>query len=143
VSNLEFKLEPMYTVSFLFRRILVPVDGSENSLRALSVALDFAQRYGSRVTVLHVASGSAEIDALRKTVEKKAQEKGVDVEFKVRMFNPQISSISNEIINEIISGGYDLVIMGARGSTTNEDIILGSTALSIAVNSAASIMIIR
>ena len=143
MSSLEFRLEPTYTVSFLFRRILVPIDGSENSLRALSVALDFAQRYGSRVTVLHVAAGSTDIDALRKTVEEKAQEKGVDVEFRVRVFNPQVSSIANEILNEIIGGGYDLVIMGARGSTTNEDIILGSTVLSVMVNSAVSVMVIR
>lgn len=143
MSSLEFRLEPTYTVSFLFRRILVPIDGSENSLRALSVALDFAQRYGSRVTVLHVAAGSTDIDALRKTVEEKAQEKGVDVEFKVRVFNPQVSSIANEILNEIIGSGYDLVIMGARGSTTNEDIILGSTVLSVMVNSAVSVMVIR
>ena len=143
MSSLEFRLEPTYTVSFLFRRILVPIDGSENSLRALSVALDFAQRYGSRVTVLHVAAGSTDIDALRKTVEEKAQEKGVDVEFKVRVFNPQVSSIANEILNEIIGSGYDLVIMGARGSTTNEDIILGSTVLSVIVNSAVSVMVIR
>ncbi len=143
MSSLEFKLEPMYAVSFLFRRILVPVDGSENSLRALNIALDFAQRYGSRITVLHVATGSADIESLKKTVEKRAQEKGVDVDFKVRVFNPQISSVANEILAEIISGGYDLVIMGARGSTTNEDIILGSTALSVVVNSASSVMIVR
>jgi nucleotide-binding universal stress UspA family protein len=143
MANVEFKLEPMYTVSFLFRRILVPVDGSENSLRALNVALDFAQRYGSRITVLHVATGSTDVEALRKNVEKRAQEKGVDIEFKTRVFNPQISSVANEILSEIIGGGYDLVIMGARGSTTNEDIILGSTALSVVVNSAASVMIIR
>ncbi len=142
MSSLEFKLEPMYTVSFLFRRILVPVDGSENSLRALNVALDFAQRYGSRVTVLHVAAGG-DIEALKRTIEQRAQEKGVDIDFKVRVFNPQISSIANEILSEIISGGYDLVIMGARGSTTNEDVILGSTALSVVVNSASSVMIIR
>jgi len=143
LSNLEFRLEPTYAVSFLFRRILVPVDGSENSLRALDVALDFAQRYGSRVTVLHVATGSADVESLKKTVERRAQEKGVDIDFRVRVFNPQISSVANEILAEIISGGYDLVIMGARGSTTNEDIILGSTALSIVVNSASSIMVIR
>jgi len=143
VSNLEFKLEPSYGVSFLFRRILVPVDGSEASLRALDVALDFAQRYGSRITVLHVAGAGADVEALRKRVREKAQEKGVDVEFKVRVFNPQVSSIPNEIITEIISGGYDLVILGARGTTTNEDIILGSTVLSVIVNSVVSFMVIR
>ena len=143
MSSLEFRLEPMYSVSFLFRRILVPVDGSDASLRALDVALDFAQRYGSKVTALHVAGVGADVDALRKRVEEKAGEKGVPVEFKVRVFNPQTSSVANEIVSEIIEGGYDLVILGARGSTTNEELMIGSTALSVVVNGATSVMIVR
>ncbi len=139
----EFALEPSYKVSFLFRRILVPVDGSEGSLRALDVAIDFAQRYGSRITVLHVLAGSADVEELRKKVEERAQDKGVYVDFKLRTFNPATSSIANEIIREILDGGYDLVIMSARGSTTNEDLIVGSNVLSVVVNSATSVMIIR
>ncbi len=143
MSATEFKLEPMYTVSFLFRKILVPVDGSDSSFRALDVALDFAQRYGSRVTVLHVAASGVDLDALKKRVEEKASEKGLDVEFKVRVFSGPTSSVSNEIINEIVEGGYDLVILGARGSTANEELLIGSTALSVVVNGAVSVMIIR
>jgi len=143
VSATEFRLEPMYTVSFLFRRILVPVDGSDSSFRALDVALDFAQRYGSRVTALHVAGVGVDVDSLRRRVMDKAGEKGVAVEFKVRVFSPQTSSVSNEIINEIIEGGYDLVILGARGSTANEELLIGSTALSVVVNGAVSVLIIR
>jgi len=139
-----FKIEPSYLLSYLFRRILVPVDGSDSSMRALEVALDFAQRYGSRISVVHVApAASADTEALRGRVKRKALEKGVDVDFKVRVYNVQASSVANEIINEIVEGGYDLVILGARGSTVNEEILIGSVALSVAVNAATSIMIVR
>ncbi|MCC6053594.1 MAG: universal stress protein, partial [Desulfurococcaceae archaeon] len=45
---------PTYTVSFYFRKILVPIDGSESAYRALEVAADLARHYGSRVIVIYV-----------------------------------------------------------------------------------------
>jgi nucleotide-binding universal stress UspA family protein len=139
----EFKLEPRYTISYLFRRILVPVDGSETSMRALEIALDFARRYGSRVAVLHVHAPGANVAAVREAIERQVKDKGVEVEIKFREYNPQTSSVANEIITEIVEGGYDLVVLGARGSTPNEDLMIGSVALSVAINSATSVMIIR
>ncbi len=135
--------EPTYRVSFLFRRILVPVDGSENSLRALDVAIDFARRYGSKIIVLYVAEPDVDPSKIRELVEKRIGKHGVEWSFKVRQCTPTVSSIANEIIQEVIENGYDLVIMGARGNTANEELLIGSTALSVTINTSASIMIIR
>jgi nucleotide-binding universal stress UspA family protein len=38
----------------MFDKILMPVDGSEASDRAVHVAADLASRYGAEVIVLHV-----------------------------------------------------------------------------------------
>jgi nucleotide-binding universal stress UspA family protein len=38
----------------MFDKILVPVDGSRASSRAVHVAADLASRYGAEVIVLHV-----------------------------------------------------------------------------------------
>ena len=40
-------------------RVLVAVDGSENSERALNFALDFAEKYGAELTVINVTESSA------------------------------------------------------------------------------------
>ncbi|KSW11912.1 universal stress protein UspA [Pyrodictium occultum] len=136
-------MEPTYTVSFLFRKILVPVDGSESSMRALKVALDFAQRYGSRITVIHVKHPSEDATPIINAAKKLAGERGVEVSVKVKEYKPSASSVASEILSEAIEGGYDLIILGARGNTASEDIIIGSVALSMVVNSATSIMIIR
>ena len=135
--------EPTYRISYLFRRILVPVDGSENSFRALEVALDFAKRYGSKVTVLHVAEGGIDTSKIRSSVEERARKAGLSVEFKVRRYSPATSSVANEIVQEVVEGGYDLVVMGARGSTANEDLLVGSTVLAVLVNAPTSIMVVR
>ncbi len=135
--------EPTYRVSFLFRKILVPIDGSENSLRALDVAVDFAQRYGSKLTVLYVVEQGVDVSSIRSMVEKRLAGKHINYEFKARQFSPTTSSVANEIIQEVVEGGYDLVVMGARGNTVNEELMIGSTALSILVNAPASVMVVR
>ena len=41
-------------LKFMFSKILVPVDGSDNSYRALDAALVLSEKLGSRVTAVHV-----------------------------------------------------------------------------------------
>jgi len=122
----------------MFRKLLVPVDGSENSLRALDVAIDFARRYGSKITVLYVAEPDVEATSIKKTVEKRIEPHGIPWEFRVRQYSSITSSVANEIIQEVISEGYDLIILGARGNTINEELLIGSTTLSVIINTTTS-----
>ena len=38
----------------MFSRILVPIDGSDNSYRALDAALLLSEKLGAKVTAIHV-----------------------------------------------------------------------------------------
>jgi len=40
----------------LFEKILVPLDGSEHSRRALETAIQIAQRFDGKLTLIHVYS---------------------------------------------------------------------------------------
>jgi len=42
----------------LIRKVLVAVDGSDNSNRALDFALDFSERYGAALTIINVSKSS-------------------------------------------------------------------------------------
>ena len=139
---MKIALPPTYTVSFRFRKILVPVDGSDNSFRALELALDFAQRYGSRVTVLHVKPEGSK-SRVREELITRYGDIIKSVEFKVREYNPQLSSPASEILKELFEESYDLVILGARGTTINENIQLGSVASSVIFNAPISVIIVR
>lgn len=132
---------PTYTVSLWFRRILVPVDGSENSMRALELATDFSLRYGSRVTLLHVCYDCNGIEQLKKKVEERISGR-IEYEFRTVKMSPD-SSVANEILNVINEGTYDAVIMGARGTSVNSDINIGSTVLSVAANASITVIIVR
>lgn len=133
---------PTYEISFMFRKVLAPIDGSAYSMKALDVALDFAKRYGSRVTALIVDDGTINVEEVRKKVEKKARSAGVNVEVKV-IGKGDGCSVSSKIVKESLEGDYDLIIIAARGRTQVEDILIGSTALSTIVNTTISVLLIR
>ncbi len=143
---MTYMREPTYEVSFLFRKVLVPVDGSASSYKALDIAVDFAKRYGSKVTVLIVDDGSLQdIDKILQTIEEKIRKAGILAKVKTLRLNTEteVSSVASKIAEEIVNGGYDLVIMSARGRTANPEIIIGSVALSVTVNSPVSVLLIR
>ncbi|MDH7477677.1 MAG: universal stress protein, partial [Candidatus Bathyarchaeota archaeon] len=37
----------------MFNKILVPLDGSEHSLKALEVAIQIAKKFGGKITLIH------------------------------------------------------------------------------------------
>jgi len=128
----------------MFRRTLVPIDGSESSLKALDLAVDLAKHYGSEITVVYakpkgVKASSNVIASAKKRVEKT----GVDVKFKVIEYDLDRSSVASTILNEIIEGNYDLVVMSARGLILTSEINIGSNALAIVSNSLITVTIVR
>lgn len=135
--------EPTYEVSFMFRRIIVPFDGSSHSIKALNVAIDFAKRYGSSIVALVVDDKT--ITSLEKVFEvltSISKRSGVNIEVKVSKVDPTTST-ATAIVEEASKGGYDLVVISARGRTVNPDLLIGSVALSVAVNVPISVFIVR
>jgi len=133
--------EPTYTVSYWLRKILVPIDGSENSFRALELAIDFAMRYGSQISILHVCEDCNE-NEIKNLVEKRVKGR-VDYELKILRYSNKESSVSNEILKFLSENAYDAVILGARGLSITSDINIGSVALSVSVNAPTTVILVR
>ena len=138
--------ESSYTVSFLFRRILIPFDGSATAKKAASVAIDFAQRYGSRLTFLYIAprnSDKGENEKIFEPVKKMVEEAGVKADFVIKEADIPKESIPILIINEAKENLYSAIIMGVRGHTESEEISIGSTALMVSTFAPCSVLLIR
>ncbi len=135
---------PTYEISFLYRKILVPVDGSEASLRALDLAIDFSRHYGSKITVLYVKPKGYKPDfnPLEKA-RRRIEQKGVSAEFKEKEVDPAVESTAKGILDELAEGGYDMIILGARGRTVSSELLIGSKALAIAINAPVTVVIVR
>ncbi|MCD6324466.1 MAG: universal stress protein [Desulfurococcales archaeon] len=136
--------EPTYEVSFLFRKVLVPVDGATSSLKALDIAVDYAKRYGSKITVLIVDDGSIRnLDEVIDKVREKVRKAGILADVKTSKLDVFTNSTPSRVVQEAIDGAYDLIIISARGRSANPDINLGSVALSTVVNAPTSVLLIR
>jgi len=119
-----------------FRRILVPVDFSAHSKRALEVARELAAEDGSRITLAHVVStvvpthyaasldtsfelDPRPLDAAGRTLRNWAAGADVDTVLAEGLASIEIQRLARET-------EADLVVMGTRGLTGLEHVLVGS-----------------
>jgi len=141
----------------LFTNILVPIDGSDNSYRALDAALLVSEKLGSDITVIHVMEevpithiGSEKMlnelleaykkenqDILLKCSEI-ANQKGLTIKTFLLQGNP-----ASAILDYIKKEKFDLVIMGSRGLGKFKELILGSVSSKIVHHSPCAVLLIR
>jgi len=129
------------------KKILVPVDFSKASINAVEVAYDIAKRAGASITILHVIEDSGTdsysisgqghpsnveetrfmvelIKKSRKQLEKMVEEprfKDVNIDGELRIGNP-----FHGMRTIITEHKVDLVVMGTRGHTKLEEMVIGS-----------------
>lgn len=111
-----------------YKKILVPIDGSDESLRALSEAVYLSKLSNAEITLLTIidtkdgapspemeAAGKTLLDECAKTVKDE-----VKISTEVRCASP-----SEAIISAAEEEGFDLVIMGSRGLSPFETMLIG------------------
>ena len=162
VCCLSVELQKLYAkdcivlleVCGLFQKILVPLDGSEHSLKALEAAAEIAERFSGRITLIHVysvsvqpvmmpepsSSGSLGMPILTGTevtrIIEAAQKIGNrildDGEQRIKSDKVEVKKILleghavQEIVRIASEGDYDLIVIGARGVSHMREILLGS-----------------
>ncbi len=141
------------------KSILFPTDFSEGSAQALKYAVDFAQKYGAKLYVVHViydvakASGwyvpHVSMDAIYKDIQEGAK-KELD-NFGVK----ELAGIKNiervvetgvpyqEIMNFATKNKVDLIIIGTHGRTGIDRILFGSTAAQVVRNAPCPVLTVR
>lgn len=133
-----------------FKRILVAVDGSENSIRATAAAVPIAEKYGAEVIVLNVILGRA-YDQFKTVAEKKAREivdreveevrgRGVKARWEVL---PSAESIVGQIVDYADREEVDLIVMGSRGLGGFKRMIMGSVSSGVVTHARCPVLIVR
>jgi nucleotide-binding universal stress UspA family protein len=140
---------------YTFERILVAIDGSEGSWKALDCALSLCERLGSELTTLAVegklpayAASIGEVDEVKRekdtyftTVLEKArsaaEDRGVNVE------SDLIPGHAAEVISHYAKAhGHDLIVIGHKGHFLG-DYLLGSTADRVAHRAHCPVIVVR
>jgi nucleotide-binding universal stress UspA family protein len=120
----------------MFKQILVAVDGSPYSQRALPTAIEVAKKFGSRIFVLHVSEhdkgraaaytmeSPAEATKLVADAVEAAKKAGIEAAGEVRDAGAQHAA--KYIVEAAVEKGVDLIVMGSRGLSDVQGIFLGS-----------------
>jgi len=143
----------------LFKNILVPFDLSSPSNQAFKVALDVAQKYDSKITLITCIEGDAwhhkfydaraDTELLKKQskVAKKYMEKLEDTANKVGVnIKLQIlksSSVVKDITTFAKSRKIDLIVMSSHGRTGLDKVILGSVANGVIQRTRCPVLLIK
>ncbi len=128
-------------------RVLVPVDGSDCSKRAVAFAAEMAERYEGELRVVHLTD--ADTDAARQVLDgvrdllPDDHEGEASFEVVVRdMSTPTASRVGNEILDYAAEVDADHVVMGHHGAGAVERAILGSAAETVVRGEAVPVTVI-
>ena len=135
----------------------MPVDGSDNSYRALDAALLLSEKLGSHITVIHVMEqvpithigSEKQINEFLEAYKKENQEilskcseiatqKGFTINTFLLEGNP-----ASAILDFSKKEKFDLLIMGRRGLGKFKELILGSISSKIVHHSPSAVLLIR
>lgn len=141
----------------MFSKILVPVDGSENSKRAFNYATYLSKNLKGKITILHIADAPPTVyvqsqKVLDELLEKysKAREKvfdeylelaqkeGVEIKTKVIFGDP-----GQAIVKFSIEEEFDVIIIGNRGMGHLKEMVMGSVSSTVVHDAKCPVLLIK
>jgi len=150
-----------------FTKILVPIDGSKNSMKAVEYGIDIAQIYGCDLIVLHVLfsqSGFAfhtetvtgtittsSLDDLNNEARQDAERlfdevKKISERTKIKVITEvvvTVISVVEAILSYAEKEDIDLIVVGSKGRSGWKKLILGSIASGISTYAHCPVLIVK
>lgn len=144
----------------MFKHILIPVDGSDNSQRAIDKAIALAQAFKSQVTAIYVidpyaftgagtdfAYGHSEYLSAATAEGKQALQiakdafQTVGIEINSNLVDGH--STYKVILEKAAEIGVDLIVMGSHGRKGFEKLILGSVTSQVLSHAHLPVLVVR
>ncbi len=142
----------------MYTKILVPIDGSENSTRALEHGLNLSSELKSKITVLYVlqippfvyVQSQQVVNSVMESLKKEAKlvlESGISQSKKHGVEPETVFLEGNDIASIIIDYGeknnFDVIVIGSRGHGKVKTVLLGSVSHNVLHNSKIPVLIIK
>ena len=144
----------------MFNHILVPIDGSETSMLAVSKASGLALAFGSRITLIHVidnypfigvgadyALGQNEYLAAATASANAALARGVaalaaeGLHSDQRVIDGHV--VHEGIVDTAIAIAADLIVMGSHGRSGIEKLLLGSVTQRVLQDAKVPVLVVK
>jgi nucleotide-binding universal stress UspA family protein len=147
-------------------KIVVPIDGSENSMEAADFAVKMAEKYGSEVSAIHVINIDKNLqllgihrlsypDPIKKKIEeartevqkwlteitKNAEHRNVRIKTEIIEDSPM--SVVSTIVNYAEEEKADLIVIGTRGQSGISKMLLGSVASGVVSYAPCPVVVLK
>ncbi|HCF50883.1 MAG TPA: universal stress protein [Syntrophomonas sp.] len=150
----------------MFKKILVPVDGSDFADLAAQRAVFMAVKHGGRITLLHIINTAqnnrggylrpasknnpthereqeglallSEVKSNLEAIQAADQSEKVCIETELAWGNP-----ADVIVEKAQKGGFNLIVMGSRGLGAISGLLLGSVSDRVAKLAPCPVLIVR
>ena len=143
----------------MFENILVPFDLSGASMKAFKAALDIAQKYSSKITVITCVEGDAwhhkfydsrideqllkkQTKAAKQAMEKMetiARKSGIKIKLQIL----KSVSVAKDITSFAKTKKIDLIVMSSHGRTGLDKVILGSVANGVIQQTRCPVLLLK
>lgn len=148
----------------MYRRILIPIDGSEPSNAALKHAIGLAGAHGAQLQFVYVVDTvtfarqmrTARMDVepmyeaarqhgreILAAAERSAREAGVQAEAKLIELRRESDRVSDGIVAQAEAWPADLVVIGSHGRRGLDRFVLGSVAEAVVRQAAVPVLLLR
>jgi nucleotide-binding universal stress UspA family protein len=142
-------------------RILVPVDFSAHSVKAVRYATTLANKFGARVSLLHViedpfVTGAWQAEAFVPNIPEllndlikaaRAQLGDMKKQLAAHGFLVETDVITGQparaIVEHASTGGFDMIVMGTHGRTGLSHALMGSVAERVVQKAPCAVLTVR
>jgi nucleotide-binding universal stress UspA family protein len=145
-------------MSNVISKIMLCLDGSENSLKSANQALKIAKQFNSEIVALHVIhvplsititpvvweknreENLKTVQGWIKDITNEAKEANITIHIEIQKTD---DSITNKILEISDERNIDLIVIGSTGKSRLSRIAMGSTAQSVTTNAKCSVLVVR
>ena len=138
----------------MFSNILVAIDGSESAKKAFEKSIYLAQKCNSNLDLVHVIQcelGGDSATTFEIIEDLKNKAKKMLEEYKIQASKNSISiqitvtqgDPAQVIIELAKAKSYDLIIMGTRGRTAFQELLIGSVSQKVMHHASCPVLVVR
>lgn len=125
------------------KKILVPIDQSEHSMKSFDYADQFFEKYGTQITVLNVQNKVYDGEKPASEILNRAQEffgrRNVPIELRIEKSNDPAEKILEILEKE----DFDMVIMCSHGMSAGRRLRLGSVTNKVVYHAEVPILVVK
>ena len=139
----------------MFATIIVALDGSEHSLKAIEYARELSEKHGAKLILVHAFQPTSDLrgsEGFNQMLGKRMQKGETIIKAAVDRLGPVTSEVEENllegpaaeaIISVAESRKADLVVMGTRGMGSLKGMLFGSVSTKVSHHAPCSVLVVR